>query len=365
LALLFCHPAFAKGEKALFFEPAMAPADTTFSAGPQGFSKLVDTLTADGMLVASMSSGEISRNKLSPYEIVVIHPSPERPLEESEISALVGFVAQQGGSLFVHGGSAEIVNPLTEIFGISMDSSALVDPTSALEGSPDGRSFVITEFPSSQEADFGFDGVENIGFYGGPPLILSRDAIAIVAGDADCYSDSGLYSIGSSPPVAALAYLGRGAILVKSDRSVSNNTNIETHQNLEWTKRVFRRLATIQATGLEREESMIGLRSRLAKISNKQDVLVEQRVKSESDLATQYKKIKELRKELQESESGNEALSAELGGLISEKESLAEKLAFYESADTLKIAAAVAGALLLIAFLIGIRIGRRTMRGRV
>ena len=364
-SLLFCTQAFAQGKKAMFFEAAIAPADSMFSTEPSGYSKLVDALTAEGTLVASMSSGEITRQKLSPYEIVVLHPSPERPFDKREISALVWFVAQKGGALFVHGGNARIVNPLTEIFGISMGAGNLVDTSSSMGESVTGRKFALTRFPSSVVSGFEFPGVQSIGFYGGPPLTLSLDAIAVVTGDEDCYSDNGLYSIGAYPPVAAAAYLGRGVIFVKSDRTMLSNANIEARGNLNWAKLLFEGLSSIQETGLERESSLLGLRSRLAKLSRKQDILVEQRVKSESDLATQYKKIKELRKQLQKSESRNEAFSAEMAGLISEKENIGERLAFYESADTLKIAAGVAGTVLLIVFLIGIRIGRRTMRGRV
>jgi len=365
MALLLCSHAFAQGKKVLFFESAIAPADTTFSDEPSGFSRLVDVLTADGMLVASMSSGEISRKKLSPYEIVVIHPSPERPLQEREISALVWFVAQHGGALFVHGGSAAVVNPLTEIFGISMDRSNLVDTSSALEGAVGGRSFVLTQFPPSPGTNFGFGDLESIGFYGGAPLILSRDAVAVVTGDENCYSDNGLYSIGSFPPVAAVAYLGRGIIVVKSDLSMLNNTNIESQQNMDWAKLVFLRLASIQETGLEREESMIGLRDHLAKFFEKQKAWMEERRKNSADLEKQYEKEKTLRTRLHKSQSRNEELAEELGKLSAEKDKIGKRLALYESSNTLKVAAGVAGVLLLVAFLIGLLVGRRTTRGRV
>ncbi len=365
MALLVCSQAFAEGKKVLFFESAVAPPDSTFSDEPSGFSKLVDTLTADGMLVASMSSGEINRRKLSPYEIVVIHPSPERPFGEREISALVWFVAQHGGSLFLHGGDARTVNSLTEIFGISMDRSKLVDMSSALEGGAGRRSFALTRFPPSTAPHFGFDEIQRIGFYGGAPLILSRDAAAVVTGDEDCFSDNGLYSIGSFPPVAAAAYLGRGVILVKSDRSILSNANIATEQNMEWARLVFRGLAAIQESGLEREESMIGLRARIAKLSKKQRTMVEQHLKNEADLAAQYEKIKKLRKEMKKSDSRNEELAEELGRITAEKDRLAANVSFYQNSNTLKIAAGVAGTLLLVVFLIGLLIGRRGVREKV
>jgi hypothetical protein len=364
-SLLFCTQAFAQGKKAMFFEAAIAPADSMFSTEPSGYSKLVDALTAEGTLVASMSSGEITRQKLSPYEIVVLHPSPERPFDKREISALVWFVAQKGGALFVHGGNARIVNPLTEIFGISMDAGNLVDTSSSMGESVAGREFALTRFPSSVASGFEFPGVQSIGFYGGPSLVLSLDAIAVVTGDEDCYSDSGFYSIGSYPPVAAAAYLGRGVIFVKSDRTMLSNANIEARGNLNWAKLLFESLSSIQETGLERESSLLGLRSRLAKFSKKQKTWAEERVKTRADLTAGYKKVKRLKKKLEETQSRKGELAAAMAAMAGEKDKLEKRLARYESPDTLKFAAVAAGAVLLMTLVAGFLLGRRSLRGRV
>lgn len=362
---LLCTHAFAQPTKVLFFEAALAPADTTFSNEPTGFSKLVNSLKEGGMLVASMSSGEITREKLSSYEIVVLHPSPERPFEESEISALVWFVAQDGGALFVHGGDAKIVNPLIEIFGVSTDSSNLVDASSAMEGSADGRKFVLTRFPPAASFDMAAENIESIGFYGGAPLALSSDAAPIATGDEDCYSDNGLYSIGSLPPVAAAAFFGRGMVLAKNDRAIFNNENIEMYHNMKWAGLVFRNLAGMRDTGLERDESLLGLRSRLAKLLKKRKAWSEERKKNEADLEASYRKAKALRSDLEKSQTKRDDLMEEQDRLTAENDRLERRLARYESRDTLKMAGAVAAVVLLVALLLGLLIGRRSARDRV
>jgi hypothetical protein len=360
---MLCSEAFAQPKKALFFEAALAPADTTFSAEPAGYSKLTGMLRDAGMLVASMTSGDITQQKLSPYDIVVLHPSPERPFREDEVSALVWFVVQKGGAVFVHGGTAKIVNPFVEIFGVSMDASDLVDVTSAMKESPAGRKFALTRFPVRSGFELG--DVKTIGFYGGAPLVLSRDAVEVVTGDEDCYSDNGLYSIGSLPPVAAVAYVGRGVLFVKSDRTMLSNAYIDAYQNAKWMKTVFARLAAAGETELERDRSLFGLRSQVKDLEGNIKVSAEKQTKYETDLTASYEKVKGLQSSLQAAEKKNEDLTAQLNTLETERNKLLERLDIFINPDNLKAAAIGAGAVLLVVFLGGIYIGRRTMRGRV
>lgn len=366
LAISFCTQAFAQDVRILFFEAAIAPEDKTLADGPLGFSKLVEGLREDGMLVASMSSGEITAEKLSSYEIVVLHASPERPFGEREISALVSYVTQGGGVLFVHGGTPKIVNPLTEIFGIKMDESVLLDASSTMEGSTDARRFVLTRFPlPSTSVDMGAANIERLGFYGGPPLVISKDAAAIVTGDEDCYSDNGLFGIGSMPPVVAASFLGRGAILVKSDRAIFTNENIGSYQNAEWADVVFKSLARIQQTGLEREESLLRLRARLAKLRQRRAEWTQERMKNETDLEIAYEGKKKLQRELVKSDSRSEDMDRELRRLTAENADTKARLAWYEGVRARKILGAAVAVILLIVFLIGLLIGRRSVRGRV
>jgi FtsZ-binding cell division protein ZapB len=360
LAMAF-GTAFAESEKVLFFEAALAPGDTIFSDAPTGFLKLAEALRGKGMLVASMSVGELAREKLAPYNIIVLHPSPERPLQEDEISALVWFVAQKGGSLFVHGGTAKVVNPLTEIFGISMDKSTLIDTSSAMEGS-DGRKFVLTKFP---QPIFAFEGVQSIGFYGGPPLVLSQNSAAVVRGDEDCYSDNGLYSIGSTPPVGAVSFFGRGIILVKSDRSVFDNANIEGYQNLEWAKSVFVQLAAAEAGGIQREQSLLGLRERVNELEKQLGLANEKLQKYESDLAASYERIEKLQDQVKNLEESNKSLNERLETAQKERDKLKATLAKYRSPDTLKIAGIVAIVVVFVLLLLGFFLGRWSVRARV
>jgi hypothetical protein len=362
MTTLTCTHVFAQEKKVLFFEAALAPTDTIFSTEPSGYSKLVEVLKDAGMLVASMSSGAITRQKLSPYEVVVLHPSPERSLGKDEISALVWFVAQKGGALFVHGGVSRIVNPVTEIFGIEMNTGNLIDTSSAMDESATGRSFVLTRFLS--RSDFGPDTIENISFHGGSPLILSEDAVELVTGDDDCYSDNGLYSIGSFPPVAAMVYLGRGVLLVKSDRTLLNNAHIGAFQNLNWAKAIFAGLASARDTKTERDQSLFGLRSRVGELEKTAEASREQFKKYESELTMGYERIRELEKGLRNLEKENQDLKAELETLTVERNKLSDTLARYRSPDTLKAVAIGAGAVLLAVLLIGLVIGRRTMRDK-
>lgn len=358
--ILFCTDSFAHAEKVLFFEEALAPTDTIFSTEPSGYSKLVELLKSKGMLVASMSSGEITREKLAPYEIVVMHPSPERPLLDPEISALVWYVTQKGGALFVHGGTAKIVNPLTEIFGISMNASNLVDASSSMDKTTAGHSFLLDRFPRPPGFELG--DIKSIGFYGGAPLSLTKDAIAIVTGDEDCYSDDGLYSIGSLPPVAAVAYVGRGVAMVKSDRIMLSNANIEAYQNKDWALAMFGRLASAQETEVEREKSLFSLRSHVADLQQSLNDSAERLKKYETDLAESFDKVKGLEEKLQDSERNNENLSTQLKRLEDERDRLTMRLARYDSPQNRRIFAAGVGGVLLVVFVIGLVVGRRSVR---
>ena len=362
VTMFACTEAFAQEKKVLFFEAALSPTDNTFSTEPSGYSKLSDALKDAGMLVASMSSGVITRQKLSPYEVVVLHPSPERPLRKGEISSLVWFVAQNGGALFVHGGVARTVNPLTEIFGISMDTGRLIDTSTAMDESAAGRSFALTRFPS--RSGFGPDAIESIGFHGGAPLVLSQDAVELVTGDDDCYSDNGLYSIGSFPPVAAMVYLGRGVLLVKSDRTFLNNANIESYQNLKWAKAVFESLASARETRADRDQSLFGLRAHVDDLKEAAEASRAKFKESEADLAAGYEKIRDLEKKLGTLEEKNRDITAKLKTIETERNKLSDTLAKYRSPDTLKAIAIGAGAVLLVVLLIGLVIGRRTMRDK-
>jgi hypothetical protein len=312
LLTFLCASASAEDVKVLFFEATIPHASTTFSDEPTGFSKLADSLRANGMLVASMSSGEINRQKLSPYEIVVVHSSPERPFKKSEVSAFIWFVANHGGALFVHGGEAKVANQLTEVFGISMDESNLLDASSAFEGTTDGKQFVLTRFPASVDSDPSDEKIEKIGFYGGPPLILSKGAVPIVTGDDDCYSDNGRYSIGSEPPVAAAVFFGRGAIFLKTDREIFSNAHIGSYHNSEWADLVFQRLANIRQSAPARDESLQSLRLSVAALSKQRKGWVQEREKFKTDLEAAFAQKEEVSGELEKAKSVIDRLNVTL-----------------------------------------------------
>ncbi|RJP24057.1 MAG: hypothetical protein C4520_05030 [Candidatus Abyssobacteria bacterium SURF_5] len=362
LAVSWCAHGFAQPAKVLFFEAALSPADMIVSAEPTGYSKLVELLKSEGMLVASMSTGEITREKLKPYEIAVLHCSPERPLQNREVSALVWFVAQEGGSLFVHGGDSRIVNPLIEIFGISMDGSNLIDPSSSMEDDASGRRLILTNF--SGASGFETEGVGSIGFYGGSPLVLSQDASAILLGDEDSYSEDGFYSIGSFPPVGAVAYLGPGLVLVKSDRAMLNNEHFEEYENSKWAREAFAQLVKAHATSLERNESILGLRSHISDLEKTVSEFSEKIAKYEGDLTVGYERTKGLQAELRAVEKDNEELGLKLNTVQAERDTLSKALSRYESADVRKMVAIFVGAVLIIAFFIGFSIGRWSLRSR-
>lgn len=361
-AFVFSGTAFAEPVKVLFFEAALAPTDMIFSNEPAGYSQLAQLLRGEDMLIASMSTGEITREKLTPYEIVVLHCSPERPLHNKEISALVWFVAQEGGILFINGGDSRIVNPLTEIFGITMDASNLIDSSSAMEDDATGRKFTLTNFPKN--AEFNNEDIKTIGFYGGAALVLSEDAAPIVSGDEDCYSEDGLYSIDSFPPVAAVAYLGPGVVVVKSDRAMMNNQNISQYQNQQWAQMIFTRLAAAHENALKRDESIIGLQ---AQVSNLEQMLLnssEKIKKHEADLEMGYKKMQNLQADLQAAKENNQDLSGQLATVQADRDKLDRSLSFYRSADVRKMAAVISAGSLIVVFLLGLVAGRRSARPR-
>jgi hypothetical protein len=352
--------AFGEPVKVLFFEAALAPTDMIFSNEPAGYSQLAQLLRGEDMLIASMSTGEITREKLMPYEIVVLHCSPERPLHNKEVSALVWFVAQEGGILFVNGGDSRIVNPLTEIFGVSMDASNLIDSSSAMEGDSTGRKFTLTNF--SKNAEFKDDEIKTIGFYGGSALVLSEDAAPIVSGDEDCYSEDGFYSIDSFPPVAAVAYLGPGVVVVKSDRAMMNNENIQQYQNEQWAQMIFTHLAAAHENALKRDESILGLQARVGNLEKMLLNSSEKIKKHEADLELGYKKMQDLQTNLQAVKDNNEDLSGQLAAVQAERDKLNRSLSWYRSADVRKMAAVISAGSILVVFLLGLMAGRRSAR---
>lgn len=358
-----CSSAAAQSTKVLFFEAALSPTDMIFSSEPAGYAKLMELLRSEGMLIASMSAGEITREKLRPYQIVALHCSPERPLENREVSALVWFVAQEGGTLLVHGGIPRIVNPLIEIFGVTMDASNLVDLSSAMKDDASGHRFTLTQFPKN--ADLQVENIQKIGFYGGSPLILSKDAASIVSGDEDCYSEDGLYSIGSFPPVAAVAYMGPGVVVVKSDRSMLNNQNLEQYENRQWAKSLFSKLAAARDTSVERDESILGLRSRIHELEGSLQTSGEKIAKYENDLTVGYGKMQELQAQLEASEKDGENLHTQMNAMQSEHEKLNKALSRYKNPSVWKIAAVVVAAILIVTFLAGFTAGRRSFRPRL
>jgi hypothetical protein len=365
LLTVLAAPAAASEAKALFFEAGVPAEQTTLSTESAGFSKLGEVLGGIDIRWASMSSGKLTAEILSAYEIVVLHPSGERPLGKGEISALAWFVTRHGGSLLVHGGTSEIVNPLIELFGISMDSSNLIDVSSPIGDGSGGRQFVLRRFPKSESYLPPEDKIETIGFYGGPPLVLSADATAVVTGGDSTYSDNGLYSIGSLPPVAAMAFFGKGIVLVKSDRAMLNNENIGMYNNTEWAMAVFKGLEFVRKDAHRREESLLGLRSKIGVLRKRQESWSQERIKNETDLATSFEKAQALEREIQKATARSENLNEELIRLAEQADSSKKRLALYEGPDTWKTAAMIVGATLLVVFLFGFYFGRRRARPRV
>ena len=213
-------------KKVLFYEIGTAGGYTIES----GYSKFSDELRNKGYDVASITKGELTKEKLKGYDVVAIQELG-RKLSTEEMSAVLWFVMQKGGGLFINGGSPDNANQLTVLFGVTVDDGMLVDTTDPIPGGTSNSHFVLDKFITEDVMRSIRQGVSKIGFYQGHGLILSGNAKAIVMGDEDTYSDTMSFPSGSQPAVGAAAMFGNGLIFILSDADVLSNEHLDEFDN--------------------------------------------------------------------------------------------------------------------------------------
>ncbi len=213
-------------KKVLFYEIGTAGGYTIES----GYSKFSDELRNKGYDVASITKGELTKEKLKGYDVVAIQELG-RKLSTEEMSAVLWFVMQKGGGLFINGGSPDNANQLTVLFGVTVDDGLLVDTTDPISGDTSNAHFVLDRFITEDVMRSIRQGVSKIGFYQGHGLILSGNAKAIVMGDEDTYSDTMSFPSGSQPAVGAAAMFGNGLIFILSDADVLSNEHLDEFDN--------------------------------------------------------------------------------------------------------------------------------------
>ncbi len=244
LALL--SPAAAVTERKVLFYEVQAPSGFRITgSGYSLFSAKVGELS--GFDTASMTGGTITRDKLEPYDVVIMQDL-NTPLSTEEIIAIRWYVGDHGGGLFINGDQPAGVNNLGQIFGVMMDTedTFIVDTSLPLDttqgGTEDGVSaeeqkfyFRTSNFPDTDDPQtVDLDEVTLIGVYKAHPLFVESVSVqsligntrVIAAASQKAYTETGTFSVSEEPPIAARAFFGKGAVVVLSDFDMLSDAHI-------------------------------------------------------------------------------------------------------------------------------------------
>ncbi len=172
------------------------------SLEPSQFGTLVEQIQFLGFSL-TLTDANLSSIDLSEYSLVII-ACPSRPLDQSELEALVNYT-MRGGSILILGGPeyAEYINPLSESFGVLFTGLVVVDG---------GGSEVILGYPSGEPAS----GVRSVLLANASRLLLRPPARPVLNSSPTSWVDTipdGLKEVEetSGPlPLAAASSLGRG-----------------------------------------------------------------------------------------------------------------------------------------------------------
>ncbi|VVB51009.1 Uncharacterised protein [uncultured archaeon] len=212
-----------------------------------GYSKLLEELRTRGHDVASMTKGEITKEALTNYDLLII-PDLNRPLKSAEISSIIWFVLQQGKGLFIIGGEPTSVNMLTIPFGATIDDGRLVDTTNPITGDADRTHFVISRFNELPTMRVLRQGITKVGFYGGYGLRPAADAKIVSTGDTDTYSETGSFASGSQPPISAATIFGKGLVFIHTDAAFLSDQHINDFDNKRYGLNIIEWLAISSET---------------------------------------------------------------------------------------------------------------------
>jgi hypothetical protein len=193
------------------------------------YSKYATSLRSRNFEVASIEKGELTKDKLENYDILVVQ-NLGKQLTTEEISAIIWFVLQKGRGLFINGG-LESANQLSIPFGVTVDNGLLIDTTNQIPGVPDRNTFTIDRFIEHPGMVTLRQGVSKIGFYQGSGLVLSSNSNCIATGSSNTYSDTGSFAAGSAPCVIAASQFGNGLVVTVSDVDMLSDAHLDEFNN--------------------------------------------------------------------------------------------------------------------------------------
>jgi len=223
--LIYLLTAQVVAERILFYE---------ISAGAytieKDYSQFADELRKKGFEVASIEKGELTKEKLENYDILIVQDL-NKQLTTGEISSIIWFVLQKGRGLFINGGGKGKANQLTIPFGATVDSGILIDTSDQIPALNDRNSFTIDRFVDDPATKTLRQGVSKIGFYDDSGVFLSGNANCIATGNTDTYSDTGSFAAGSFPCIASASLFGGGLVLTVSDADVLANKYLDDYNN--------------------------------------------------------------------------------------------------------------------------------------
>ncbi|MBD3262595.1 MAG: hypothetical protein GF334_13160 [Candidatus Altiarchaeales archaeon] len=202
-----------------------------------GYSEFAEQLSSEGHYLASITQGELSKEKLESYDILVIQ-NLRKKLTTEEVSSILWFVLQQGRGLFINGAAQGNANQLTIPFGVTIDSGTLIDTTNQLH-TKSRSDFVIHQFTEPPGMTVLTEGVAEITLYGPRGFILTGESTEIAMGDNDTYSTTGSFPSGSRPPVSAAAIFGNGVIFIHTDVETLSNDHINEKNNKKYGENII------------------------------------------------------------------------------------------------------------------------------
>ncbi|MFH1403122.1 MAG: hypothetical protein ABIH11_02505 [Candidatus Altiarchaeota archaeon] len=194
----------------------------------KGYSEFAKSLQSKGYTVASITRGELTKDSLANYDILVVQQIGKN-LETAEISSIIWFVLQQGKGLFINGAGDGRANQLSIPFGVTVDSGILIDTEDQI--GENRNHFTVNRFGEDPEIRTLKLGVTKVGVYGSNGFVLSGNTLCVLKGDDNTYSDTGSFPAGSSPCIAASSLFGDGVVFVLGDSDILSDKNIKSYNN--------------------------------------------------------------------------------------------------------------------------------------
>ena len=215
----------ASAKKILFYDVGAGSYSST-----SGYSKFRSYLISNGHDISSLSKDILTRDKLKDYDILIM-PNLGGSLKTEEMSAILWFVMQKGGGLFIVGGNPTGINQLSILFGITVDNAFLIDTTDPIPNDKKNNDFIVDRFYEYPTMRSIIQGITSIGFYQGYGLSVTGNVNIIATGDVDTYSETQSFTSGSQPPVAAALLFGNGLVFVITDTDFLSDSHIDDEFN--------------------------------------------------------------------------------------------------------------------------------------